>query len=138
MIGWMTDRYGEWAGEIRAGFDAWLADDMADSARHYEVAAELGYEVAMHNAAWLHDNGYIEPTPATPMLPASAPPSSSMATGQHEPTSDDNENGGSPSNEASGEEAAAAAATTSEEAPAGVDFVPPTVRAQRLLLMALQ
>ena len=106
----MAGEYGEWAGQIRSGFDAFLAEDPAAAARHYETASELGYEVAMHNAAWLYDNGYVEPTPATPLL----------ALG----TTDAGESDPKTQYQASPDEPE-------------LDFVLPTVRAQRLLKMAL-
>jgi hypothetical protein len=71
--------------EIRDGFDAFLAGDGSEAAWHYAAMAELGYEVArawredlshpdcfpshllpqvaMHNAAWLYDNGHAEAPP---------------------------------------------------------------------------
>ena len=38
------------------GFDAFLAGDSATAAWQYETAAQMGYEVAMLNAAWLYDH----------------------------------------------------------------------------------
>ena len=49
----MAGEYGEWGQDIRKGFDAFLADKPDEALIHYEIAAELGYEVAMSNAAYI-------------------------------------------------------------------------------------
>lgn len=43
----MAGEYGEWGQDIRKGFDAFLAGKHDTALVYYEIAAELGYEVAM-------------------------------------------------------------------------------------------
>lgn len=43
----MAGEYGEWGQDIRKGFDAFLAGNHDTALVYYEIAAELGYEVAM-------------------------------------------------------------------------------------------
>jgi TPR repeat protein len=81
----MAGEYGEWAGEMRLGFDAFINGKPDSAMAHYEVAAELGYEVAMANAAWLADNGHVEPM-ANPALGSGTGTSKEDATkrnGEH-------------------------------------------------------
>ncbi|KAJ1488096.1 hypothetical protein T484DRAFT_1940011 [Baffinella frigidus] len=45
---------GPWGALLRDGLDAYLNDDIGGALASYEAAAELGYEVAQSNAAWLY------------------------------------------------------------------------------------
>ena len=47
----MAGEYGEWGQDIRKGFDAFLAGNHDTALVYYEIAAELGYEVAMVRGA---------------------------------------------------------------------------------------
>ena len=47
----MAGEYGEWGQDIRNGFDAFLAGNHDAALVYYEIAAELGYEVAMVRSA---------------------------------------------------------------------------------------
>ena len=46
-----SGEYGEWGQDIRNGFDAFLAGNHDAALVYYEIAAELGYEVAMVRSA---------------------------------------------------------------------------------------
>jgi TPR repeat protein len=66
---------GSWARVLREGFDAFLARDMATSARRYTEAALMGYSRGAENAAWLLRSELQAAAAAAPsslVLPAAA------------------------------------------------------------------
>eukprot|EP01051_Picozoa_sp_SAG22_P011221 SAG22_NODE_1061_length_5763_cov_3.607345_3_plen_745_part_00 len=52
----MAAEYGEWGQTLRAGFDAYLSGDSTTAVWQYETAAQMGFQVAMHNAVFLYDH----------------------------------------------------------------------------------
>mmetsp|Transcript_38732 Transcript_38732/g.60403 ORF Transcript_38732/g.60403 Transcript_38732/m.60403 type:complete len:1056 (-) Transcript_38732:48-3215(-) len=61
---------GRWGLLLRDGLEAYLREDIQMALQHYEAAAELGYEVAQSNAAWLYTNHC--PSPACDLTPQEA------------------------------------------------------------------
>jgi TPR repeat protein len=52
-------QHGSWGNVVRRGFNRFLSNDPTRAAIRYLEGAELGYEVAQSNAAYIFDRGYI-------------------------------------------------------------------------------
>ena len=53
-------QHGSWANVVRRGFNRYLAKDYDASFVRYLEAGEMGYEVAMSNAAYLLDRSFVD------------------------------------------------------------------------------